>query len=432
MPEQLSQEQLLLINILLRIAVMAGITNLVLSFGFVLEYLTRRKTGVGSRLKLFVLLSLAFSVGVVVRKLVAQGAMDLSLEGAMLGGLIGGMWVGGGVGLSIGLACYLVGEPIGLLLYTGVGFISGFLYTILDRERGVWSYSLNPFFVIYNFLEKLFKGSLDRNFIPFALIFIFAFIRYKLLAIYSGRRLLYGFLPRNPLFLALDLVVLVYTVGIALKMISNARIELLLEEEERQLMNARLATLRSQINPHFLFNTLNSISALIRTDSEKAREMTRKLASIFRKSLEESSDLHPFSEELEFIEDYLSIEKVRFGDERLVVERDVDKKTLNFPVPFMILQPIIENAVKHGISRILERGRIKMSARMEGKNLVVIVENDGPVCEDVSIEELTRRGVGLKNVIERLNIYSKGRGKFNIKFKSEGGAIVTLVIPSKG
>jgi len=428
MPVKLTQDQFLLINLLLRIAVMAGIVSLVLSFNFVLEYLTKKLTGAGAKFKLFVLMSVVFSVGVLVRKLVAQGAMDLSLEGTMFAGFIGGVWVGTGVGLAVGLTGYFLGETVALPFYAAAGLICGLLYTSLERKGEIWSYSLNPFFVIYSFLEKLFRRRLDINFVPFAFAFVFAFIRYRLLSTYSSR-LIYGFVPRDPLFVALDLAVLVYALGIALKMTNNARVELLLKEEEKQLISARLATLRSQINPHFLFNTLNSIYALIRTDAEKAREMTRKLASIFRRSLEENSDIHSFEEELRFIDDYLSIELVRFGEERLKVEKEIEPGTLKMPVPFMILQPVVENAVKHGISCISKSGTIKISARKMDEGLLIEIQNDGPVVDGAGIDELKKRGMGIGNVTERLNIYSRGRGKFEIDFKNTGGAVVRLFIP---
>ena len=173
----------------------------------------------------------------------------------------------------------------------------------------------------------------------------------------------------------LDLAVLVYTLGIALKMASSARTECIMREEERQLTHARLATLRSQINPHFLFNTLNSIAALIRTDTEKARDMTKKLAAIFRKSLEESSDTHAFADELRFIDDYLAIEKVRFGDENLKIIKNIEPATLDLQVPSMILQPIVENAVKHGISQRAEGGELIVVSRLRRGGIEIVIEN---------------------------------------------------------
>ncbi|MFA4947785.1 MAG: histidine kinase [Candidatus Krumholzibacteriia bacterium] len=429
MPVNLTPEQLLLINLLLRVIVMAGIASLVLGFRFVSNFVLGRSVSVMDRVRMGVLLAAIFIACVVVRKFTYQGAMDLSLEGALLAGFLGGVWVGTGVGTAIGAVCWLFGEHVALPYYATAGFVSGALVTLLHARGEIWSFSLNPFYMLYDFVAQLSRKRFGRNSIPFMLCIVFASARYGLLRRFQSRGLLYGYLPADDFLTALDLVVLVYTLGIALKMASNSRLEILLREEERQLIHARLSTLRSQINPHFLFNTLNSISALIRTDADKAREMTRRLASIFRKSLDDSGDTHSLREEIAFIDDYLSIERVRFGDERLVVIKDIDPLVNDAQVPIMILQPLVENAIKHGISRRVDGGVLRIGAKGAGKGVEIEIENDGPPFEGCRLEELTARGLGLRNVIERLNIYSCGTGRFAIVPRGEGGVIVRLVFP---
>lgn len=432
LPLSFSQDQIVLINLLLRIAVMAGITSLLLGFRSVTGQFADKTVSRRARVKLFILLAIFFSMGIAVRKLSNQAAMDLSLEGALLAGFLGGVWVGAGTGFVIGLACYFCGEVVALPLYTVVGASAGLVFSYLRRGGEVWSYSLNPFLIVYNFLEKLVRGRLDRNFIPFAFCMGFALLRYGLLNRFYHRGWLYGYPTRDWFFITLDLIVLVYTMGIALKMVAGARTEEIMREEENQLIHARLTTLRSQINPHFLFNTLNSISALIRTDAEKAREMTRKLSSIFRKSLEETSDTHTLREEIGFLEDYLSIEKIRFGDEKLVIEKDLDPSTLDCQVPTLLLQPLVENAVKHGISCMTCGGTIRISSKRSKKGFKIEVTNDGPEMDSAEVEELVGKGVGLKNVSERLRIYSRGEGSFEIVPLKGGGASVRLSIPQIG
>jgi two-component system LytT family sensor kinase len=253
-------------------------------------------------------------------------------------------------------------------------------------------------------------------------------IRYDFINRFGIRRF-FGHDPSNDFFLALDVTVLVYTFGIALKMASSARMEIILREEEKQLIHARLTTLKNQINPHFLFNTLNSISVLIRTDAEKAREMTRKLSSIFRKSLEDSSDTHALNEELKFIDDYLSIEKVRFGDEKLRIVREIEQDTLDIEVPSMILQPLVENAIKHGVSRMKAGGIIRITSKSMRNGVEIEIESDGPQSGPFELEELLPMGMGLRNVIERLKIYTLGEGRFSISSREGGGAVVSLFIP---
>ncbi|MBN1884554.1 MAG: histidine kinase [Candidatus Krumholzibacteriota bacterium] len=425
----LTREQLILINLLLRIAVMAGMISFVFSFRFVGEMLVDPRAARSGRLRLGLLLGLVFVLGVVVRRISAQGAMDLSLEGSIIAGFLGGVWVGGGVGAAIGLACLLFGETAALPLYLGVGLLCGLVYSRLGRRGEIWSFSLNPFFVVSGFVEKLASRRLDHNVLPFVFALLLAYARYAALRIYRPRGLLYGYLPGYPVFVALDLLVTLYAVGIALRMANATRTELLLHEEEQQLSRARLQTLRSQINPHFLFNTLNSIAALIRTDAEKAREMTRRLSAIFRKALDDGSETHSLEEELRFIDDYLSIERVRFGQEKCRVESDVDEAALGRNVPTMILQPVVENAIKHGISRRAEGGAIRIRARADGDGVVVEIENDGPPAAGMDLRELMERGVGLRNVAERLRIYACESGRLEIAPRDGGGVVVRLRIP---
>jgi two-component system LytT family sensor kinase len=370
-----------------------------------------------------------FSAGVLIRKLSAQAAMDLSLEGAILAGLLGGTWVGAGTGFAVGMTCFLIGETVSLPLYTAAGLVSGLIYSRLGSGGTVWSYSLNPFLAVYNFLEKLFRGSLDRNFIPLVLCIGFALIRYALLGRYGTAGLIYGYPTRDWLFITIDLTVLAYTVGLALRLTVNARSELIHREEEKQLVHARLTTLRSQINPHFLFNTLNSITSLIRTDAGKAREMTRRLSSIFRKSLDETGDTHTLSSEIDFLDDYLSIERVRFGDERFEVVKEIDESTLPFQVPTLLLQPLVENAVKHGIACRTEGGKITIRSAPARGGITISIENDGPQTGPLEVGSLFPKGVGLRNVFERLDIYTCGEGRMEIASRPGGGAKVTLYIP---
>ena len=426
MPFNITQEQLLLINLLLRIPVMAGIISLVLGFGFVGDFLVRGQRP-ASRVRMTLLLSFVFIVGLLVRKLVAQGAMDLSLEGVLLAGFLGGVWVGAGVGFAVGFASYLIGEPAAFPFYTVVGLAGGAFFSTLGERGVIWSFSLNPFFIVYNFFERLFRGRLDRNFIPFALCVLCVFLRYGFIKRF-GARAIYGFVPRDPFLITLDIAVAVYTLGIALKITNNTRMEIVMREEENQLIHARLATHRGQINPHFLYNTLNSITALIRTDAEKAREMTRRLSQIFRKSLEDVSDTHSLEEEIEFIDNYLSIEKVRFG-EKLRIFKDIGPGTGSFQVPTMILQPLVENAVKHGISRNSDGGFVKIGAEWVGKGLEITIENEGPDDGPYGLEEMLSRGIGLRNVKERLELYSCGLGLLEIGPREGGGAVVRLFVP---
>ena len=155
----------------------------------------------------------------------------------------------------------------------------------------------------------------------------------------------------------------VMAVAIALKVLNNVRIEMKLEQQERLLLQARMEALQSQINPHFLFNTLNSVSSLVRRDPDSAREMIVKLGNILRRLLRKGDSFVPLREEVEFLDDYLDIEVARFGHDKLKVVKELEPASLDHLVPSMILQPLVENAVKHGFASKVDAGSIHIRSR---------------------------------------------------------------------
>jgi two-component system LytT family sensor kinase len=194
-----------------------------------------------------------------------------------------------------------------------------------------------------------------------------------------------------------------FAVVLPLKIWNNTRNENKLEEQQRLLMQARLQALTSQINPHFLFNTLNSVSSLIRTDPHQARLMVLKLARILRRLLRKHENFSPLRDELDFIEDYLSIEVARFG-EKLHFVKEVDAQSLDMLVPSMLLQPLVENCVKHGLSSKIEGGTVWLRTwRLEGR-LHLVVEDDGVGIAEAKLAKMLEKGIGVSNVNERLKV----------------------------
>jgi len=220
-------------------------------------------------------------------------------------------------------------------------------------------------------------------------------------------------------------------VGIALKVWNALRIELKLEEQKRLLLEARLDALQRQINPHFLFNTLNSIASLVRTRPEKAREMTVKLANILRALLKDHDSYVPLREELRFTDDYLDIEVVRFGTEKLRVTKQIAPETLDLPVPSILLQPLIENSIKHGLEPRLKGGTITLSSRIVGDRLLIEVADDG-VGIDIRPQNSVRRtgaGIGMKNVRERLEVLYGNQASFRVVSSPGRGTQVLIELP---
>ena len=179
-----------------------------------------------------------------------------------------------------------------------------------------------------------------------------------------------------------------------------------LQDRERQLTElaatAQLAALRAQINPHFLFNSLNSIAQLIHSDPDKAEVCVERLADMFRYILHRAAkEFVPLAEELEMAEAYLAIERARFGD-RLQVETQIDPRSLHEQIPNFILQPLVENAVKHGLSRKLGGGRVRIAASVGDGLLELTVGDDGVGMAGATLACVYERGVGLRNLRDRL------------------------------
>src|ERR1044072_6774819 len=204
--------------------------------------------------------------------------------------------------------------------------------------------------------------------------------------------------------------------------------ELRSSQLEAQLAQAQLQVLKMQLHPHFLFNTLNAISALIRESPDEADEMVSRLGDLLRMTLETAGLQEvPFKKELEFLKHYLDIEQTRFQD-RLKIEMAIDPETLDGLVPSMILQPLVENSVRHGVAPRPEGGCIKIKAWRDDSLLRLEVEDDGPgLGGDTPLKER----VGLTNTRARVrNLYGDKHG-LRMRNAADGGLVVSLSIPFK-
>ena len=255
-----------------------------------------------------------------------------------------------------------------------------------------------------------------------------------------------------PLFVARDLSqtlaivaingVLSVIVGGIVFAYENMRFRLeasLREVEEVRLVEARLretaaraelAALQAQINPHFFFNTLNTIASLLEDDPEAAEEVLHRLAGLFRYTFKASDTTHvSLDEELEFTRDYLAIERARFGD-RLEVEWDIDPESRSVLVPGLLLQPLVENAIGHGIAPRVEGGRVRISSRLVDRTLHLDVVDDGVGIQGGE-EDLVRDGHGLGNVKRRLAAVYGGRGSLSLlNHPQKPGTVARLLLPA--
>ncbi len=196
---------------------------------------------------------------------------------------------------------------------------------------------------------------------------------------------------------------------------------------ESEAHRARLQALRYQLNPHFLFNTLNAVSTLIvERENRDAERMVARLSDFLRLTLECNSDVEvPLADELDFARRYLDIEQIRFGD-RLVVHEDVDPETLSAQVPPLLLQPLVENAVRHGIMPREEGGTLHIEARRVGTQLLLRVVDDGP---GPARSADTAGGVGLANTKARLDSLYGDQHRFALRRADGGGCIVRIELP---
>jgi len=222
-------------------------------------------------------------------------------------------------------------------------------------------------------------------------------------------------------------------VGTELKIFNGVRIQIKLEEQERLLLQARMVALQNQINPHFLFNTLNTISSLVRFDPDGAREMILKLATILRRLLNSTDSFVPLRDEVEFIDNYLDIEVVRFGHDKLRVLKELDPASLEVLIPSMLLQPLVENCIKHGLTPKVEGGSITLRSRLIKSRLVIEVEDDGVGMGAAHLLEkpdgFGSTGIGMANVAERLKVLYGDAAKMMIESHDGRGTQIRLRLP---
>jgi signal transduction histidine kinase len=204
--------------------------------------------------------------------------------------------------------------------------------------------------------------------------------------------------------------------------------ELKATQLESQLAQAQLTALRTQLNPHFLFNTLHAISALMYRDVGAANRMVAQLSDLLRLTLEMGGAQEvPLKQELDFLDRYLEIQRARFSD-RLTVQFHVDPESLDALVPNFVLQPLVENAIRHGIAPRIAPGLITIIAKREGPDVLLEVKDNGAGFP-ANWSPRYREGVGLRNTRARLQHMYGARHRFDLWNASEGGAVATVVVP---
>ena len=429
------EQRLILINLLLKLGVAAAIaSSLVRSVEFK-SLLFREERTLKQQIYLILWIGIPAALGVWVR--FAQNSFlagDLSLETTMLLGIIAGRFTGILGGACIALPALLHGEWATLPFNMLCGFVAGQLRTLAPDREDIWSFSPFIDLSIYRMIRRnLPKPRLfDWQVMCIGMIVALRFIQTEL---YTRIQPHITFSLESP---KLWVQILVYAttitvIGIELKIWNSVRIQMKLEEQERLLLQARMEALKNQINPHFLFNTLNSVSSLLRFDPDTARDLIVKLATILRRLLSSGDAFVPLREEIEFIDNYLDIEVVRFGRDKLRVVKEFDTQSLDAMVPSMLLQPLVENSIKHGLSSKIEGGTIHLRSWLIESKLIIEIEDDGVGMGAAQLLEkpdgLGGTGIGMANVAERLNVLYGDTAKMTIESRDGKGTLIRLRLP---
>jgi two-component system LytT family sensor kinase len=424
-------DSLILITLLVKLGVAAAVSSSLARSTTFKDRLLMPHRSWRQSLAVVAMISVPLTLGVWIRVLVPNFlAADLSYEATILMGLLLGpsAAIVGGAALSIPAELHheFWALPVNLL----VAVIAGAFGRLIEPEE-VWSFSPMIDLSLYRWVTRnLRRPQFDRQIVLLVLITLMQFATSML-----GQKYPKQFFELHSSYWLVELAICAcapVVVGIPLKIWNAVRIERKLEEQSRLLMEARLDALQRQINPHFLFNTLNSITSLVRSKPELAREMIVKLANILRVLLKDREAFVPFSEELAFTDDYLDIEVVRFGD-KLRVVKEIADETLPVVVPSMMLQPLIENSIKHGLEPRISGGTVTLRSRiLSDGRLLIEVEDDGiGVDSERSIRGVahTGNGIGMRNVRERMKVLYGSAAEVEMVSRPGRGTKVTLVMP---
>ena len=418
--------QQLLTTLVVKVAIVAVLATMLVRYHRFRDLLISERRAWPARLFFAVGLGIPLAVGVLMRILLHYDAADLTLEGAFLAGLVTGPWAGALVGVIVGMPASLAGEWAALPFAIGCGFAGGGLREAFPKEE-IWRFS--PF--IFGDLLRYVWRMVSRTALEWQVILLSAPIGLELVRQLLGHRwplrLLY-LAPNSAWTGAVVFVTTVLCVSTPIKIWNNARIEHRLQEQDKLLMKARIDALSSQINPHFLFNTLASISSLIRTKPETARMLILKLSNMLRRRLRSQDHFITLREELASVDEYLDIEVVRFG-QQLTVEKQLSADAMDVMVPTMILQPIIENSIKHGIAPKVGGGRVTIRCALEHGRAVIEIDDNGLGMSEERLHEALTGGIGLSNVDERLRVVYGADYALRLTSTPGRGTIARIELP---
>ncbi len=432
-----------LVILLVKLAVAASLASILTRSGRFQHMLMREERTLAQRVQMALVCAAIFGTGVLARVLNGDNhdyqALDLGLEGSLAIGMLGGYVTGLLAGVLISIPAMFNHELMTMPLFASAGVLGGLLRDLAPDKEAIWKFSPFPDLSLWRFMRRL-PTRRDLRLPAFSLLCVFAIaLAETLRAALALRRfgdhfgvfsLQRDWSDAGPWLIVAIYATTLFSTALPIKIWNSNRQEKKLEQQQLHLNEARLAALSRQINPHFLFNTLNSVASLIRTDPGQARQVVYKLSKILRRLLRQQDSLTTLGEELSFVEDYLAIEMVRFG-EKLRFVKDIDPATLDLLVPSMLLQPLVENSIRHGLSSKVDGGMVRVRSRMAGNRLQILVEDDGVGIPEAMLATLFEQGIGVSNVNERLKVLFGDDYKMWIDSRTGEGTSTGIEIPEQ-
>src|SRR5271156_5986747 len=423
--------QELIFALVLKVGFAASLAALLVRFRSFRNLLFNEIRDSDQKVMLLLFLTPPLAIGVFLRLLGGYRFFDLTLEGSFLMGLIGGRVVGLLGGSLISLPAFGNHEWLSSPIAALVGLIGGVVRESMPEKEDIWHFGPFLFLNVPEWIWKLIRYGKGN----WAMLPLFACVGVTVAEIEFadfGRvpeKWLYSYRPTNWGYSLLVVMTSMMCVAMAIKIWNNTRIEMNLEQNQQLLLKARMDALTSQINPHFLFNTLNTVSSLIRFDPDMARGVVLKLSNILRRLLRKHETFVPLREELEFIDDYLDIEVIRFGRDKLQIFKELAPDTLDALVPSMLLQPIIENSIKHGLAPRLEGGQIRVQTHRRDSRLIIQITDNGIGMSPGRLAEVYGGGIGISNVHERLRLLYGDQFAMDIRSEEGEGTHISIEIP---
>ena len=419
----------LLFTLVLKVGWAAALAALLVRFRSFRKLVFTEKRDSDQKVMLLLFLVPPLAIGIMLRLIGGYRFFDLTLEGSFLMGLIGGRIVGLLGGSLISLLPFGFHEWLSAPMAALVGLLAGMIRDVIPEKEDVWHFGPFLFLSVPSWLWRLIRyGKGNWAMLP---LFACAAFEMGLIALAAAvpSHWLFSIQTSNAGYTLLVILSSVMCVAIAVKIWNNTRIEMNLEQNQQHLLKARMDALSSQINPHFLFNTLNTVSSLIRFDPDMARGVVLKLSNILRRLLRKHETFVPLREEIEFIDDYLDIEVIRFGRDKLQIFKEIEEGTLDVFVPSMLLQPIVENAIKHGLAPRVEGGRILIRTRRRDGRLTIEINDNGMGMSPERLREVYEGGIGISNVHERLRLLYGDQFVMDIRSQTGDGTQIRIEIP---